>query len=989
MPESRLRTLGAFEFTIEGVTVARPSTQKARALLAFLVLNRNRSVAREEIIELFWPEAADPENARQNLNTALWSIRRVIRDAGYDASSFFTADKFVVRWHAATALDAEEFERAASAGDRGAVDRYRGDFLPGDYESWSVSQRERLLQRLEGALIQLVQNAADVNAARRLLELDPFNEPAYGALIETEMSAGRAVAAHALLTRYRDVLQQNGLEPSAEFEERFQKSVTADTIEPSLRFIGRTRELEVLERHLSRDNATAVVHADAGFGKTALLQRLHHRLTERGVCCIVLTRAATDEGFGGWETVYEGQTGKPFSALLEDRGGNIARALAEEIRRSVAPGACIFIDDAHQLRGDAAFVTQCIMGAAPERDVRFCIATRPEGLTPVLRWAGASTPLDVALGPLALDELRAAIPVPGAGGASIAERLYNRTAGHPLFLERLIQDARSGNERLEMPAGVRAAIQARLRERGEDALALATLFALDQAFSTEELAAMLDWDEERVLTAVDDLFTLGILRETLKPPHLEFTHDVVMEVARDVLTPQRRRRLHQRAAALLERDSSLAATARRARHIAAAGDHLAAAPLFLRCGEAALEVYEPRNAYAFLEEAERALLAHGAGPQAHGLGLHISAAMVRALNASAEPEHADRVARTAIARASASDDRAVLMELLALRLRTSMRLGALDSIVEDAQALIGLASDTADNALLAQAYYGLLHVSRLRMQEPETVKWAGRVLEAALKTHDVDFALFLHGEVIHAYIVFWRFAEALAVARSGEALLARASGGGEPNYRYSLSQLFYLLERHDEAYEQVAKATDALGRHHRAVGRFSPDRQHTLAILTNMRGLIAAAREDWDDACEAAERFAANPAALGNRSMHVHVADLIVRARLGRNQPGDAQRAVNALAGVDESTVPPDSRMFLAVARARVAARLNDARARELIAAALAEVEETADRMPLDADMELRDLASAAREIGETSLELRALAEHEKYRAIRRAKIAG
>lgn len=987
MPKSRLRTLGAFEFTIEGATVGRPSTQKARALLAFLVFNRSRSIAREEIIELFWPEAAEPENARQNLNTALWSIRRVIRDAGYDPSSFFSADKFVVRWLADTALDAEEFERAAVAADRGAVHRYHGDFLPGDYDPWSAAQRERLLQRLETALTDLVQNASDVSAAQRLLQLDPFNEPAYGTLIETEIKAGRIVGAHALLERYRDVLRQNGLEPSAEFEDRFRQTASAESVVPPLRFIGRARELALLEQHLSQEHAAVVVHADAGFGKTALLQRLHHRLTERGSSCIVLARTASDEGFGGWETVYEGQTGKPFSALREDRGISTARALAEEIRQSVAAGTCIFIDDAQQLRGDAAFVTECLMSAGAANDIRFCVATRPEGLTPVLRWANASSMLDLALGPLSLEELRAAIPVPGPSGASIAERLYNRTAGHPLFLDRLVQDARLGNERLDMPASVRVALQARLRERGEDAFTLASLFALDQGFSSEELAAMLGWDEERVLTAVDDLFALGILREMLKPPYIEFTHDVVMEVARDALTPQRRRRMHQRAAAFLERDSSLTANARRGRHIAAAGDYLAAAPVLLQCGEAAFELHEPRNAYAFAEEAERALLAHGAGPQAQSLGLRISTAMVRALNASAEPERADRIARTAIARARALGDSAALVDLLALRMRTSMRLGALDTIVEDGHTLIGLAGDPVDYAVLGEAYFGLLCASRIRMQEPETSKYGRHMLEAAQRIDDLDFALFLHGEAIHAHIVFWRFEEALAVARSAEALLARASGGAEPNYRYNLSQLFYLLERFDEAYEQVVKGTEVLLRHRRSAGRYFPDRQHTFCVLTNMRGLIAVAREDWDDACEAAELFAESPAARGNLAASAHIADLFVRARLGRNQPGDVQRAVEALAGVDPSTVTPDARMNIEVARARIAARLNEPKAPEIIAEALAVVLDFADRMPLDADMMLNDLANAAGEIGETSLEARARSEHEKYRALRRAKI--
>jgi hypothetical protein len=291
--------------------------------------------------------------------------------------------------------------------------------------------------------------------------------------------------------------------------------------------------------------------------------------------------------------------------------------------------------------------------------------------------------------------------------------------------------------------------------------------------------------------------------------------------------------------------------------------------------------------------------------------------------------------------------------------------------------------------LLAEAYFNLLCVNRMRMQEDQTLKYARHVLQAAQQLEDLDFALFLYGEVIHAYTVYWRFDEALAVARKGEALLARAPGGAEPSYRYSLSQMFYLFERYDEAYEHIVKGIDALARQRRSLGRFSPDRQHTLAILTNMRGLVAVAREQWDEACEAAELFAANPAARGNRNAQVHVTGLIVRARLGRNAPGDLERAIEAFACFDPDTATPDARMDFVVVRARIAARLKDAQAPQLIAAALTEVEEVAARMPLDADMQFADLACAANEIGEGSLELRARAQHEKYREMRRAKIAG
>jgi len=103
----RLTTLGALGLTVDGVRVPRPATQKARAIVAYLVLHRRAGVARERLLELFWPDV-DPARSRASLSTALNSIRRCFRSAGLDSSAFLVADKRVVRWTAETEVDLEE-----------------------------------------------------------------------------------------------------------------------------------------------------------------------------------------------------------------------------------------------------------------------------------------------------------------------------------------------------------------------------------------------------------------------------------------------------------------------------------------------------------------------------------------------------------------------------------------------------------------------------------------------------------------------------------------------------------------------------------------------------------------------------------------------------------------------------------------------------------------------------------------------------------------
>jgi DNA-binding SARP family transcriptional activator len=109
MPPSRLTTLGGFAFNVSGVSTPGPGTHKGRALMAFVIMNRNSDAARERLLDIFWPDA-EPDRARDSLKTALWSIRRCLRSAGIDADDFLVANKSVVRWCADTTVDATQFD---------------------------------------------------------------------------------------------------------------------------------------------------------------------------------------------------------------------------------------------------------------------------------------------------------------------------------------------------------------------------------------------------------------------------------------------------------------------------------------------------------------------------------------------------------------------------------------------------------------------------------------------------------------------------------------------------------------------------------------------------------------------------------------------------------------------------------------------------------------------------------------------------------------
>lgn len=516
--------------------------------MTFLVRHRGERISRERLIEQFWP-GADAVRGRQSLSTALWSIRRTLRECGCDAGEFLTGDSMTVTWHVPTTLDAVEFQRLARAGDPSALEWYRGEFLPGDYDEWPSSERERIVNDLEMLLGEMVERTGSVDAAQRLLKIDPFNENAYRVLIAAEAAGGRIIAARTLAERFMQVLRENRLTPSAEFLERVTALSTPDRDPLPTPFVGRAKELAAFSAFAAaRHSHVMLVTGNAGFGKTTLAEKFAQRAADLGCEAIRLT-VAPSQNFGGWEHIYARHVPSFFDDLSMHRGAAIANAMGDALAAALPQAAAILIDDAHRLSGDAAHVTARIIARAPARGIHVVLFARPEGMAHLLKVCGTCAGPEIALAPLAKDEIRAAISQRGSEADIVASALYERTQGHPLFFGRLVQRLRMNGVAPRsladepLPGSVRALLEERLRERGDDPFFVAGAFALNRRFTAAHLAQVLEWPEPRVLSALDELHALDLMREIPHPPYIDFTHDVIAEAAVEALGAHRRRAL--------------------------------------------------------------------------------------------------------------------------------------------------------------------------------------------------------------------------------------------------------------------------------------------------------------------------------------------------------------------------------------------------------------------------------------------------------------
>jgi DNA-binding SARP family transcriptional activator len=212
--------------------------RRMRALLALLIANYRSTLTREMALDLLWPES-DPSSAINNLNQAVFQLRRVLDPAFRDGDSpqYVVSTVDAVQLNPAlTVTDLDEFRRLAtdvSVDQKDQADRIRtlvemirGEFLADlRYDDWAVRMRTAVHSEVRQVLMPFAtQDGGNVDvgirAACALLELDPYDEEAQLALAKRLDASGRRAAARKAVLRFAEKLKDDLDEPpSAEMAE--------------------------------------------------------------------------------------------------------------------------------------------------------------------------------------------------------------------------------------------------------------------------------------------------------------------------------------------------------------------------------------------------------------------------------------------------------------------------------------------------------------------------------------------------------------------------------------------------------------------------------------------------------------------------------------------------------------------------------------------------------------------------------------------------
>ncbi|WP_395244447.1 BTAD domain-containing putative transcriptional regulator [Agromyces sp. MMS24-K17] len=235
MPRVAVGCFGGFRLTVEGRELdLRGVRPQARSVLRILALNVGAPVHRELIADLIWGDLG-PTSAMHALHVSISSLRRALGQGTADRIVERDGEAYLLRLADRRDCDLADFdaslEDAANSRRRGdaagtasglrhAVHRYVGEILPEDGPAeWAVGARERYRTRASeaaAALAHLELRTGDrqgaLDAAARAVEIDPWLDESWRALVTVHRESGDVVATRRAEEGYRRMRQTLGVE---------------------------------------------------------------------------------------------------------------------------------------------------------------------------------------------------------------------------------------------------------------------------------------------------------------------------------------------------------------------------------------------------------------------------------------------------------------------------------------------------------------------------------------------------------------------------------------------------------------------------------------------------------------------------------------------------------------------------------------------------------------------------------------------------------
>jgi tetratricopeptide (TPR) repeat protein len=638
-----------------------PSAEIVFATALYLVLERANPIARRTLAELLWPQATTA-SAAHRLRQTLLKLRRLglsVTDLGNGCLGL------------GSSIVESDMERLPDLclDNTSGLDRLMG-FLPGYRPSFSSAYQDWLDSKRSAAEADLTRVILDFITERRvcgdwqgiekaataLLKVSPFNEEGTLALAEAYAMRGAKLEATRILDRY---LEEVG---SASTELRLPATIMRKRIVQQLKprsrvvaleapLLGRSSAMSVLTDLLNSAIAgvgeAAVVIGSAGIGKSRLLDELASFATLQGVAVQKVQCRPSDPHrplsvFVDLVPSLRGMRGaigcSPETMAYLDRltttrqlesrpditngdpsfvYARVERALFDLVDAvSEEQPLMILIDDTHWADDISLNVLGHMIDRCRANSILFALAgrERPRSLATI-------SPLltELELAPLEARNAEELIRTIVRQQGQEMEEDYLKwcvgvAEGNPFFLEELSKQWLESGAQHKAPSSLNSVLTQRIARLRPDSLQLLqTCSALEDHSTFDRIEAVLQYAPHRLLRAVDDLGSSGMLlarssdEQQQSSNSIEPIHELMARAVLHRLAPAAKAFLHRRIATVLENEvmdeTSTAILWDCAKHWQLAGDSFRAFQLAKSCGRHLMDVGLPAAAADAFERA--------------------------------------------------------------------------------------------------------------------------------------------------------------------------------------------------------------------------------------------------------------------------------------------------------------------------------------------------------------------------------------------------
>ena len=822
VPILRIRLFDILRVEYDG-TLAEGLPRAAQRLLAYLALFRQTHVA-QNVTSVLWPEVP-----RADANSLLSESLKVLVD-WFGSHQFLEGDIIGLVFTEELWIDVAEFEAITArpahqniATISNAIRLGQPNLLVDWGDDWVTTERYRLQAVYNQALARWLpvlesehHYAAALDGARWLQAIDPAYEPVYQRLIHLFVLQGsRADTWSAVTRRLHSSIHGHG----------------ALILIGGEAGLGKTSLALACEQQAREHGADFVIGRCYEWGTVPYL--LWQEVCDGVAACRGITTEPLPEPFG---------SGPPATSVHHLQQ-TVSRWLADAVAETPL---VLVLDDLHWADPDSLALLELITRKIDQLPILLIATYRTEEthrdhpLYLSLPTLQRNRPVEtIRLRSLSLDDTQRLISgYLGPPHATLAEYIYQRAEGHPLFSVELLHDlveqnllARDADGRwlppkhdTPIPTLLRQIITQRVARLGDTAERMLTAAAVvGEIWELAVVETVLNIPEEALLDALEQALRARLIRAVDDCGECyRFAHGLIHEVLYSQPIARRRKQLHRQIADVIAHRQPDNVTAL-AHHSYQAEQWVQAYTYCCAAGDAAGQRFATNSALRFYQHALDALENQGNLADAVAF-ITIYARLARAHEILEQREAVETAyARMRDAAERAGDLAAQGRALIGLA-NSRGHLYQLELSETTAQQALRLAYQIENESLMAQAHIALAYIKLVHGQLAEGQQHLDQVLRYAHAAHDRAALSGAYRQ--QAYSTIWsgnyhegeRLAlAALENARSEHDILLIT--GGLQILSYARIELGHYAQAHQDLLSAL-EAGESIGAHHHQLPRF-------------------------------------------------------------------------------------------------------------------------------------------------------------------------